>query len=68
MGGEDERIYHFTLTMIDCKRINLALRMLAKAAYESGDIPAMDSVNSLSARFLPRTLKEQDERIMAGLG
>jgi hypothetical protein len=59
---EDERVYHFTLGMRDCKLISLAMGMLERAAYNGGDIPGYDAAHSLFLRFSPRTLKEQAER------
>lgn len=62
MIDEDTTTHHFTLTLMECKLISLGARMLARAAYEGGDIPAMDMANALASRFSPRTIKEAAER------
>ena len=59
---DSQRTFTFTLTIVECRLISLAAGMLAKAAYDGGDIPAMDLANGLANRFKPRTLKEQAER------
>ena len=52
--------YHFAHTMEECRLISLALGMLARAAYEGGNIPGMDMANGLSARYNPKTLRESE--------
>ena len=59
---EDQRAFTFTLTIVECRLISLAMGMLARAAYQGGDIPGMDMANGLANRFAPRTLKELAER------